>query len=398
MKLALVVHRYGENILGGAEAITRRLAEHLPSSEFSVDVLTTCVEDLLTWRNSYPPGMTHINGVPVCRFPIDHRFRDARRYRELMTKFTNREPTTVDEEYEWIDHSAHSPALYAYIAQHGQEYDFLIFGPYLFGPTFYGITLRPERSILWPHIHDEPFAYFLQTRLMMQSCRGIMFNSEPEMAFVQDKLGVRHPGACVVGEGMDDYRAHPRRFRQRLGFSDPFILFAGRLSPAKNLLELISFFIRYKRLRPGPLKLVLMGRGVVSVPSHPDVISIGFQNEQDKLDVYAAATILCQPSMRESFSIVIMESWLAGVPVLVHGNCDVTRYHVLRSDGGLYYVGFEEFAGAIDWLMEHPVERERMGQLGRAYVLKEYNWDAVLARLREALRVWQSPSLSPSQR
>jgi glycosyltransferase involved in cell wall biosynthesis len=102
--------------------------------------------------------------------------------------------------------------------------------------------------------------------------------------------------------------------------------------------------------------------------------------------------------MRESFSIVIMESWLAGVPVLVHGNCDVTRYHVLRSDGGLYYVGFEEFAGAIDWLMEHPVERERMGQLGRAYVLKEYNWDAVLARLREALRVWQSPSLSPSQR
>jgi len=389
MRLAFVVHRYGEEILGGAEAITRRLAEHLPRPEFSADVLTTCVDDLLTWRNVYPPGLTQVNGVPVHRFPVDHRFRDARRYRELMIKFINRGPTTVDEEYEWIDHSAHSPALYTYIAQRGQEYDFLIFGPYLFGPMFYGITLWPERSILWPHIHDEPFAYFLQTRLMMQSCRGIMFNSEPEMALVRDKLGVRHPGACVVGEGMDDYQADPGRFRRRWGLSDPFILFAGRLSPAKNLLELISFFIQYKRLRPGPLKLVLMGHGAMPVPSHPDIVPVGFQSERDKLDVYAAATVLCQPSMRESFSIVVMESWLAGVPVLIHGDCDVTRYHVLRSNGGLYYAGFEEFAGTLDWLMEHPVERERMGQLGRAYVLTEYNWEAVLGRFRDALKVWQ---------
>jgi len=389
MRLALVVPRYGEEVLGGAETFARQLAEHLPRPEFSVQVLTTCANDLLTWRNVYSPGPTQVNGVRVRRFPIDHRFRNERRYWELMIKFTNRWPTTVDEEYEWIDHSAHSPALYTHIAQHGLEYDFLIFVPYVFGTIFYGTTLWPERSILWPCLHDEPFARFLQTRLMMTSCRGLMFTSEPEMALAQGKLGIRNLGACVVGFGLDDYQAEPGRFRQRFELSDPFILYSGRLDSMKNLLELLSFFVEYKQRRSEPLKLVLMGKGPLPIPSHPDILSIGFQGGQEKLDVYAAATILCQPSLLESFSIVIMESWLAGLPVLVHGDCDVTRYHVLRSNGGLYYAGLEEFAGALDWLMEHPAERARMGQLGRAYVLREYNWETVLGRFRDALEMWQ---------
>jgi glycosyltransferase involved in cell wall biosynthesis len=391
MRLAIVVPRYGEEILGGAETFARQLAEHLPPSEFKVEVLTTCADSLLTWRNVYPPGPAQVNGVPVHRFPIDDSFRDENRYWETMLKFTNRWPTTVDEEYEWIHNSAHSPALYAHIARYGLEYDLLIFVPYVFGVIFYGTTLWPERSVLWPCLHDEPFARFLQTRLMMESCRGLMFTSEPEMALAQGKLGIQNPRACIVGFGLDDYQADPARFRQRFGLSDPFILYSGRLDSMKNVIELLSFFTRYKQQRPGPFKLVLMGTGPLPIPSSPDIVPIGFQSGQDKLDAYAAATMLCQPSLMESFSIVIMESWLAGVPVLVHGDCDVTRYHALRSNGGLYYAGFEEFAGALDWLMTHPPERARMGRLGRAYVLGEYNWETVLRRFRDGLEVWSRP-------
>jgi glycosyltransferase involved in cell wall biosynthesis len=389
MKLAIVVPRYGERVLGGAETLARQLAERLSRSEFNVEVLTTCAHDLHTWRNAYPPGPTQINGIRVHRFPVDPHLRNGRRHWELTHKFTNREPTTVDEEYEWIDNSAHSPTLYAHLIQHGNEYDFIIFTPYLFGTTFYGTSLLPERSILLPCLHDESFARFLQTRLMMESCRGLMFISSPEMTLAQEKLGIRNPGARLVGFGLDDHQSNAARFRRRLNLRDPFLLYAGRLDSLKNLLELFSFFIEYKRLRPRPLKLVLMGDGALSVPSHPDIIPIGFLPEQDKLDGYAAATILCQPSLMESFSIVLMEAWLAGVPVLVHGDCDVTRYHVLRSNGGLYYTDFDEFAGALDWLMGHSVERVRMGELGRAYVLKEYNWETVLGRFRDALRVWR---------
>lgn len=389
MKLAIVVPRYGEEILGGAETLARQLAEHLPRPEFDVEVLTTCSKDLKNWRNAYPSGLTHINSVPVHRFPIDHRWRDEQCYWEAMIKFTNRWPTTVDEEYEWIDHSAHSPELYAYLTQKGSECDFVIFTPYPFGITFYGTSILPERSVLFPCLHDEPFARFLQTRLMMESCRGLMFISLPELKLAQGKLGIRNPRTQLVGFGLDDCQADAERFRRRLNLYDPFLLYAGRMDSMKNLLELFAFFIEYKQCSPSALKLVLMGQGPLSIPRHPDILPIGFQQEQDKLDVYAAATILCQPSLMESFSIVVMESWLTETPVLVHGDCDVTRYHVLRSNGGLYYADFEEFASALDWLMEHPDERARMGQLGHAYVLTEYNWDTVLDRFRGALNTWQ---------
>lgn len=224
---------------------------------------------------------------------------------------------------------------------------------------------------------------------MMESCRGLMFTSEPEMALAQGKLSIRNPGAYVVGFGLDDYELSPERFRERFDLDVPFILYSGRIDSMKNVLELFSFFTKYKQQRPGPLKLVLMGKGSLSVPSHADIIPIGFQTGRDKLDAYAAATVLCQPSLLESFSIVIMESWLARVPVLVHGDCDVTRYHILRSDGGLYYTSFEEFAGALDWMMDHPAQRAQMGKLGRAYVRSEYNWETVLDRFQSALDLWQ---------
>jgi glycosyltransferase involved in cell wall biosynthesis len=387
-RLAFVVPRYGPEILGGAETITRHLVEHLPAAEFSAEVLTTCAKDLVTWRNVYPPGPTEIRGVPVCRFPIDPGLRDPRRYQALTDRFTNHQPTTVEEEYEWIDNSGHSPALYEYIARRGQEYDLLIFGPYLAGTTFYGTTLRPERSILWPHLHDEPFAYFQQTRLMMEACRGIMFNSKPELVLALHRLGIRNPGSFLVGEGLDEGRGNPDRFRRRFGLEGPFVLCAGRLDETKNLLTLFAYFLDYKRRRPGPLKLVLVGRGSLPIPADPDILPLGFLSEQDKLDGYAAATVLCQPSVLESFSLVMMESWLMGVPVLVHGACEVTCYHVLQSNGGLYFTSAAEFDGALDWLLSHPHERRQMGALGQAYVRREFSWPVTLERFADALASW----------
>lgn len=390
VKLAIVIPRYGKDILGGAETLARGLAERLPRSDFDVEVLTTCANDLASWRNVYPSGPTAVNGVPVTRFRIDHRFRDEARFWELLGKFMNGCPTTVDEEYEWIDHSAHSPALYSYILERGRQFDFLIFIPYLYGTTFYGTTLLPDRSIVWPCLHDEVFAYFLQTRLMLESCRGVMFNSKPEMTLAQETLGVQNPGARVVGGWVDEYEANPQRFRNAFDLHDPFVLYAGRLATMKNVLELFWFFVEYKHRHPGPLKLVLVGKGALRIPSHPDVITLGFLPEQDKLDAYAAATVVCQPSLKESFSITVMESWLAGVPVLVHGRCNVTRHHVLHSNGGLCYVGLEEFIGALDWLISHPHKRAEMGRLGWSYVLAEHSWETVLDRFRSALGVWES--------
>jgi glycosyltransferase involved in cell wall biosynthesis len=88
-----------------------------------------------------------------------------------------------------------------------------------------------------------------------------------------------------------------------------------------------------------------------------------------------------------------MESWLAGRPVLVPEECDVTREHVRRSKGGLYFYSADEFGGALDWLLDNSKMASQMGQNGRRYVLENYTWTAVAQRFERILSRWQEEEM-----
>ncbi|MFN2224964.1 MAG: glycosyltransferase family 4 protein [Anaerolineae bacterium] len=391
-RLAFVVPRYGPEVLGGAETFARHLAEHLPGDEFEVTVLTTCARDLVTWHNEYPAGESRVGGLRVWRFPVDHHRRDAHLFQRLTDRANRGEPLSLEEQSVWLENAAHSPALYHHIAYHGDDYDLLILLPYLFGTTIYASTIWPDKSLICPCLHDEAYAYFANVRAMLHSVRGLMFISAPEQILAENKLGIYHPAARLVGVGLDPFEANGQRFRHKFGLSGPLLLYAGRLDPSKNVLELISHFIAYRRAHPDrSLKLVLAGSGPLSLPGHPDLVPLGFLADQDLKDAYAAATLFCQPSLVESFSLVLMEAWLAGTPALVHGHCPVTRYHVSQSNGGLYFASAAEFAAALDWFLDHPHARAQMGKLGRAYVEHRFNWPEILERLAQAIDFWSLP-------
>lgn len=385
-RIGFVVPRYGEDVLGGAEALARSLAEQIVATDWAdVRVLTTCARDHFTWRNELAPGETLLNGVPVRRFRVVQR--DGKRYEALHLRLIHRERLSSEEQYEWVHQSAHSPELYAYLETYGATFDFLIFVPYLFGTTYYGSSIHPARSILWPCLHDEIYAYLEPTREMYRACRGVMFNTYPESRLAQRLYGT-HPGAQIVGVGFAPFEADSARFREQSGIRAPFILYSGRLESAKNVPLLIQYFLEYQRQHASALKLVLMGRGPEAIPNHPDIINLGFRQGQPKLDVYAAATALCQPSVNESLSIVMMEAWLCRVPVLVHSDCDVTRYHVAQSNGGLYFRDYDEFEAVVDLLLNDESLRRRLGEHGARYVEGQYNWDVVMERFGVALKQW----------
>jgi len=391
IKLGLVVPRYGPDVLGGAETFARQLAGHLTPAEYDVTVLTTCARDLMAWRNEVSPGESRVERVRVLRFPVAwrHAGRDAGLYRRLTDRINRGEPVTPDEQAAWLEHSPHSPELYLHLARHGAEYDLFLFLPYLFGITLYGSAVWPEKSVICPCLHDEPYAYFTDVRLALAGARGLMYISPAEQALAEEKLGVRHPAGRLVGVGVDELVGDGQRFRQKLGLYEPFVLYSGRLDPMKNVMEMVAYFVAYRQARPErPLKLVLAGGGPLRLPDHPDIVRAGVLGLQELHDAYAAAMVLCQPSLVESFSIVLMEAWLAGTPVLVHRDCSVTRDHVLRSNGGLYFASAAEFAAALDWLFDHPDARRWMGVLGMAYVRREFNWPAVLRRFEEGVARW----------
>jgi glycosyltransferase involved in cell wall biosynthesis len=83
-----------------------------------------------------------------------------------------------------------------------------------------------------------------------------------------------------------------------------------------------------------------------------------------------------------------MESWLAGRPALVHADCAVTRGHVERAKGGLWFRTYDEFVGVIEWLRGNAALAAQMGQNGRRYVLENYTWDAVASRFEAILEAW----------
>jgi hypothetical protein len=280
-----------------------------------------------------------------------------------------------------------SAELFAHLVRQRQTYDAVCFAPYLYGTTLWGVGLVPERAVLIPCLHDEPFARLTLVRTVFESARAFVFNAAPEATLAERLYGLGDRPASVVGLGFERPPAtDTAAFRRRHGIDGPIVLYLGRKETGKNVPLLIRYFQRYRETRRGDVTLLLAGDGPVTAPrGAAGIRDLGYLQSDEKAAAYAAATVVCQPSINESFSIVLMESWLAGTPVLVHARCPVTVDHVRRAGGGLCFDDYYEFAEALSLLLEDDARRRRLGAQGRAYVETEYAWPAVIARLRALL-------------
>lgn len=386
MKLAFVTPWYG-NIPGGAESECRRTVENLKKHGVEVEILTTCVKEFLSdWStNFYKEGTYDLNGVTIRRFMV--RKRDTVRFDKINYKLMRNLKISPEEEQIFMREMVNSPNLYSYISEHGTDYDYFLFIPYMFGTTYYGSRIYPEKSILIPCLHDESYAYLEIYKTMFENVKGIIFHASPEKVLANRLYNLSNK-QTVLGEGIDmDFAYEPDRFREKYGIKNDFILYAGRKEAGKNVPLLIDFFCRYKKHKKNELKLVLIGSGTIKIPSENknDIIDLGFVPLQDKYDAYAAATFLCQPSLNESFSIVIMESWLCKSPVLVHGDCAVTKDHCIKCNGGLYFNDYYEFEGCLDFYLENPETRKIMAENGMSYVVGNFSWDKIVEKYIEFL-------------
>jgi glycosyltransferase involved in cell wall biosynthesis len=384
---AFVVPRYGEDVVGGAEDLARRTAEELARRGHRVSALTTRALDHHTWSDHYPGGTAAVNGVEVTRFPARTRVADPTLHR-VLAALTSGERLTEAEQLLWLDGVVNSPELLEHIRLHGLEYSHLVFLPYLFGTTYFGSAIHPGRSYIIPCLHDEPYAHQPLILKMLTGVKGLIFNSPGEKRLAARLLASDDPGP-VVGMGFTALRGDPAAFRDRTAVRGDFLLYAGRREAGKNTPLLVEYFRRFAAGNPGRASLVLMGAGDVAIPpdSSQVIHDLGRVGERQKWDGYAAAGAFCQPSVNESLSIVLLESWLSGAPALVHRDCDVTREHVRASGGGLTFRDYPTFAEALLMLLDDRPLARRMGEAGRRYVLEEYNWDSVIERLLEALEV-----------
>ena len=382
MKIGFVIPWFAMDIPGGAEAELRGLALHLHASGMDLEILTTCVEKFGSdWnKDYYPEGLSVERGIPIRRFPV--RRRNTLAFNKVNRKLMmNQIPITDTEEMTFIRESVNSPALYRYMKEHKAEYDLFVFIPYMFGTTWYGMQICPEKSVLIPCLHEESYAHLRIFAEQFSQIAGMTFLSKPEADLASALYDLTTVDARVLGAGVDDVTdVQPQRFREKYRIDSPFLLYAGRKDAGKNVDDLIRYFSEYRKRHNTAYKLILIGGGQIGIPAEDQgaILDLGFVPVQDKYDACGAADLLCQPSSHESFSIVIMESWLANRPVLVSGHCEVTKNFVKESNGGLYFENFHEFEGALAYMEQHPETASQMGLNGCAYVREHFMWDKIV--------------------
>jgi glycosyltransferase involved in cell wall biosynthesis len=377
---------YGSDISGGAETDARHTAEHLRAAGVPVEVWTTCAHGPGSdWNLDHcQPGTRLIHDVAVTRFPVTPVRRDD--YATIHRQLARGRRVTPRQEALFFAQSIRSRALEAHIRAR-PEYR-CVFTPYLYGTTYWGAYVAPERSFLLPCLHDEGFARMAALGHLFRRVRGMLCNSSAEARLVQRLHGVPQERLSIVGDGITlGAPGNAQAFRARFGIFAPFLLYAGRKSRGKNVSLLLTYFRRYRQRRYTDLELVLIGGGQLAIPPdcRPFVHDLGFVSEQDKRNAYAAAAVFCQPSVQESFSIVLMEAWVQSTPALVNAHCDVTREHCEQGQGGLYFGNYQEFEATLDLLLNDAVLRQRLGQLGRRYVERNFTWEQVMRRVLEAV-------------
>jgi len=387
-RIAFVCPRFAEGAtVGGAETLLKALAQQAVAAGHRVTFLATCAQNHFTWANELPPGPRRVGALDVIFFSVDAG-RDTQSFLRIQDAISCRSHFTEADEQIWLKNSVNSRALCEYLRVHGGEFDRIVMGPYLFGLVYFASRLFPAKTLLVPCLHDEGFAYTRAFREMFRSVAGCMFNSEPECALARRLYDLPEASCTVVGMGLTPFEASPDTFARSHGLTTPYVIYAGRREDGKGTPLLLDYMTLFRRRTGKDIKLVMAGTGEITPPAElrPHLLDVGFLPEEEKHAALAGAVAFCHPSLNESFGIVILESWLARTPVLVHARCLVNRDHCRKSNGGLWFLVYPEFEEELLALLQQENLRRSMGAAGRAYVLREYAWSAINRKFQDALR------------
>jgi glycosyltransferase involved in cell wall biosynthesis len=389
-RVAIVVQRCHEDIVGGSETLAWHYAQLL-SDAYDVDVLTTTAIDTSEWANTLPAGREERDGVRILRFPVTiGRSRYwVKLHDRLVQEFGLVVPTRTQEvphlgwtialQEDLIRHQGpYSAPLLQYIHEHWRDYRAMIFITYLYPTAYFGLQqLPPGRALFAPTLHDELPAYLPAYKYAARHARELVWLTAAEQR-VGEKLWGELPGRVVA-------MAIETELREPAWTPVPYLLYSGRVDPNKGCVQLFDYFLTYKKTTGSPMRLIITGKDDIPIPRHDDIHFRGFVSEEEKFRLMSGAMLFVNPSPNESFSIVTLEAMAQNTAVLVNNASTVLAGHIKDSGAGRVYSDYQTFAHALTELAENESLLTTMAQRGRDYVLSRYQPDIVRKSLIAAI-------------
>jgi glycosyltransferase involved in cell wall biosynthesis len=381
LKLALVIHRYGQDIAGGSEAHCRGLALEL-RKRHEVEVFTTTARDYLSWRNEYPRGDDAEDGIRVHRYPIT-RGRDLKRFAEISDVVFSGAHQRSDEERWIVENGPRCPELVE--AVRGRpDIDFFLCYSYRYFTGIKGALAAGSRAILVPTAEDDPAIGLAVFAELFRSVRGFLYLTPEEQQLIERTAGSRLSPGRVIGSGLNVHPSGPEP-RRAMNAPDSYVLYAGRIDRNKGVDVLFRYYAWLADEWSDCPPLLLVGHPVLDIPAHPKIRHMGYVSEAQKSSLIEGAGVVIMPSRYESLSMIVLEAWALSRPVLANGACAVLEGQCRRSNGGLFYRDYAEFRLMLGALMKDGPLREDLGAQGEAYVTANYSWEKAARETEELL-------------
>ncbi|OGX39105.1 MAG: hypothetical protein A3C36_04310 [Omnitrophica WOR_2 bacterium RIFCSPHIGHO2_02_FULL_52_10] len=248
------------------------------------------------------------------------------------------------------------------------------------------------------HLTQEWYISALNIR-MLNAADHIVASTEFERKFIAERIS--DPAkVSVIGHGLEPEKflaKDGKAYRKGLGIgAEPVVFFVGRRDLRKGVATVLKAMDRVWDSCP-QAKLILAGnnyydnepviQGVkdrISPAKRANLIEIRNFSDDEKYEIFNAGDIFVMPSCIDSFGFVYLEAWICGKPVIA---CRNTAQETFMEEGKdcllVDYDNPRQLSTMIIQLIENKELQKRLGENGKAKVLKQYTWDKIVKSYHE---------------
>lgn len=323
MNLAFLIPHYGLEIYEPLEIYCRTTSENLYRRGIDVTVYTT--------TDGRKEGEYILNGVLIKRFRP-----------EKSKDFSSR--------------------LLKNLKENEKKYDAIVFFGTQSEITLKGVVELKGKKVLVPYLYN----ISSENLEVFSRVDGVVFVTEKEKI----RIKLDNQKVEVIDFGIDlKEKVDPNDFKKRHFILSDYILCRGK---DENLKEIFEKFWILKKNFPF-LKLIITGEFSKCLPFNPEIKYMALREEKDRVACIKGSLFAFIPFVGDEPDFLFFETMSLGVPVVVDQRMETLLDYCLRSNGGLWYSGMEEFLEISSLLIEDKPLRSRLGREAKKYIKENHS-------------------------